>query len=124
MGSCGDCHSAALSEDGTVYAWGTYKDSKGYIGFSEGSKFRETPGVVEGLPKIAAISSGAHHTGAVTRDGRLFLWGDAEQGQIGRKVPVRLKKKGLRVHPVVFPRVSATSDGSGRARKRRGIEDK
>jgi regulator of chromosome condensation len=36
MISAGDNHTAALTRDGRVFTWGTYKDSNGYIGYAPG----------------------------------------------------------------------------------------
>ena len=107
MIDCGDCHTAALSSDGRVYTFGTYKDSNGYIGFNaSGVKKQLAPREVEGLYKIngpmTQISCGSHHTCAVSKSGLLLVWGDAEHGQLGQRVPSRLKKQGLRVHAVGF----------------------
>lgn len=104
---CGDCHTAALASDGRVYTWGTYKDSNGYIGYASGVKKQQFPKEVDGLYKrdgaMTQIACGAHHTCAIAKSSGLLLsWGDAEHGQIGQKVPVRLKKAGLRVHVVGF----------------------
>ena len=107
MIDCGDCHTAALSSDGRVYTFGTYKDSNGYIGFNvDGVKKQLEPREVDGLYKIngpmSQISCGSHHTCAVSKSGLLLVWGDAEHGQLGQRVPARLKKHGLRVHAVGF----------------------
>jgi alpha-tubulin suppressor-like RCC1 family protein len=37
--SAGDSHSAALTADGNVYAWGTFRDEAGVMGFSAQDKF-------------------------------------------------------------------------------------
>lgn len=107
MIDCGDCHTAALSSDGRVFTFGTYKDSNGYIGFNaEGVKKQMEPREVENLFKINGpmnqISCGSHHTCAVSTKGLLLVWGDAEHGQLGQRVPSRLKKHGLKVHLVGF----------------------
>ena len=34
----GDSHTAALTEKGAVYAWGTYRDATGVFGFAPGVK--------------------------------------------------------------------------------------
>ena len=104
---CGDCHTAALTNDGRVFTWGTYKDSNGYIGFDRtGLKKQAFPREVPSLFKhdgpMTQIACGSHHTCARSARGLLLSWGDAEHGQIGQKVPSRLKKEGLRVHTVGF----------------------
>eukprot|EP00939_MAST-03C_sp_MAST-3C-sp1_P000967 g967.t1 len=101
---CGDCHTAALTEDGRVYTWG---NSNGYIGYDKtGLKKQAFPKEVEGLFRndgpMTQIACGSHHTCARSAKGLLFSWGDAEHGQIGARVPSRLKKEGLRVHTVGF----------------------
>lgn len=40
MLSAGDSHTAALTVKGEVYAWGTFRDSSGVMGFADGSKIQ------------------------------------------------------------------------------------
>jgi regulator of chromosome condensation len=37
--SAGDSHSAALTCKGEVYAWGTFRDDAGVMGFSSSDRF-------------------------------------------------------------------------------------
>eukprot|EP00900_Chrysochromulina_parva_P021642 jgi/Chrpa1/4110/Chrysochromulina_OHIO_Genome00003228-RA len=106
--TAGDSHMAALTEDGQVYSWGTYKDSNGYIGYSpeairkpEGEGYpgelpwkAPTPTLVPNLPSIKALASGADHTLAISTDGySLFGWGCGEKGQLGRELAWEKKTK-------------------------------
>jgi alpha-tubulin suppressor-like RCC1 family protein len=39
------------------------------------------------------LVSGSDHTLALTKDGKVYGWGDAECGKIGRKIGDRLRDK-------------------------------
>lgn len=81
--SCGDSHSACLLEDGSVYAWGSFRDAHGSMGLTvEGKK--QSP--IQVLPEIIAvdIASGADHFVVLEQSGKVFTIGCGEQGQLGR----------------------------------------
>jgi alpha-tubulin suppressor-like RCC1 family protein len=40
---------------------------------------------------IQRVASGAHHTLALTKDGKIYGWGDPESGKIGRMLNTRNK---------------------------------
>ncbi len=68
-----DSHTLALAKDGSVYAWGS--NSSGELGQGKISEARPTPSKVNGLPKAIDVSAGINESGAVTSDGRVFVWG-------------------------------------------------
>jgi regulator of chromosome condensation len=81
--SCGDSHSACLLEDGSVYAWGSFRDAHGSMGLTtEGTK--QSP--VRVLDEISAvdIASGSDHFVVLANNGKVFTIGCGEQGQLGR----------------------------------------
>ena len=41
--------------------------------------------------QIKKVASGAHHTLLLTEDGKIYGWGDAESGKIGRMLNTRNK---------------------------------
>ncbi|EDO33245.1 predicted protein [Nematostella vectensis] len=85
MVSAGDSHTAALSDQGTVYAWGTYRDASGQIGLQpDGVKKKPAVILTSESDRIIKIASGNDHTAALTTSGNLFTLGCAEQGQLGR----------------------------------------
>ena len=43
--------------------------------------------------KVRKVASGAHHTLAMTSDGKVFAWGDPESGKLGRLLNTRNKDK-------------------------------
>ena len=45
----------------------------------------------KGKRTLVKITSGAHHTLALTSDGKVWAWGDAESGKIGRILRSRNK---------------------------------
>jgi regulator of chromosome condensation len=90
MISCGDSHTAALTREGAVWAWGTFRDSSGPIGLVvEGRLQKEPVAVLPGV-EVVRIASGSDHLVMLTRDGELYSMGNAEQGQLGRWAVVYL----------------------------------
>lgn len=120
--TCGDSISAALTAEGKIYTWGTFRDSKGVIGVKSQSRrieenhkvgrteeqhsdFHIIPTLLKDLShlRIKKISAGANHLLALTDDGEVYAWGCGEQGQLGRRVLERHKK--LALHPTrITPR--------------------
>ncbi len=76
--SLGDDHSAAITEDGSLYLWGD--NYYGQLGNGTG-KNSSTP--IKIMDNVAAVSLGAYHSAAITEDGSLYLWGYNAHGQLG-----------------------------------------
>lgn len=93
--SAGDSHSAALTENGIVYVWGTFRDNNGIIGLLEPLKPCTLPKKHLMAETVIKIASGNDHLVMVTRDGNLYTCGCAEQGQLGR-VPEHFSNRGGR----------------------------
>ncbi|KAL4446354.1 hypothetical protein ABPG77_003161 [Micractinium sp. CCAP 211/92] len=116
--SVGDSHTCALTETGAVWAWGTYRDASGVMGFGPHTRIQLTPTCVYDAKKadeqIVRIASGADHTAGVTAAGHLLTWGNGQQGQLGRvgeRMSDRVKMDTLLTpHPVPFKRVRGVSN--------------
>ncbi|XP_029308496.1 regulator of chromosome condensation [Cottoperca gobio] len=93
--SAGDSHTAALTEDGTVYMWGSFRDNNGVIGLLEPMKTCTVPVKVPMKEPVVKIASGNDHLALVTLEGNLYTSGTAEQGQLGR-VPEHFSNRGGR----------------------------
>ncbi|XP_026150239.1 regulator of chromosome condensation [Mastacembelus armatus] len=93
--SAGDSHTAALTQDGAVYIWGSFRDNNGVIGLLEPMKGSLVPVKVPITEAIVKIASGNDHLVLVTLDGNLYTSGCAEQGQLGR-VPEQFSNRGGR----------------------------
>lgn len=93
--SAGDSHTAALTEDGTVYIWGSFRDNNGVIGLLEPLKTSTVPVKIPMTEPVVKIASGNDHLALVTVNGNLYTSGTAEQGQLGR-VPERFANRGGR----------------------------
>ncbi|RKP19483.1 RCC1/BLIP-II [Rozella allomycis CSF55] len=89
--ACGDSISAALTADGKVFAWGTFRSSRGIFGFDEHTTIQKRATQVLGLKNqfVKYIASGANHLIALTSDGKMWSWGCTEQGQLGRRLVAR-----------------------------------
>ncbi|ENN70867.1 regulator of chromosome condensation [Dendroctonus ponderosae] len=81
--TAGDSHTAALLEDGRVFAWGTFRDSHGNMGLTINGNERFPYEIIHDQ-KILKIASGADHIVFLNSDGQVFTCGCAEQGQLGR----------------------------------------
>ncbi|XP_066587817.1 regulator of chromosome condensation-like isoform X2 [Prorops nasuta] len=82
--TAGDSHSAALLEDGRVFAWGSFRDSHGNMGLTIKGNER-SPVEITPNAKIVKIASGADHLVLLSENGHVYTCGCAEQGQLGRK---------------------------------------
>ncbi|XAR51621.1 hypothetical protein NMG60_11006300 [Bertholletia excelsa] len=83
--SCGEYHTAAISENGEVYSWGLGSMGQlGHCSLQYGDK-ELLPRRVVGLDGIFVkdIACGGIHTCAVTEKGALYAWGGGQAGQLG-----------------------------------------
>jgi len=95
---CGDCHTVAVTEAGSAYIWGSYKDKEGKI-FSDAVKKdpntirgkKLVPHRVEGVDNAVEIQAGANFNAARLEDGGILTWGLGETGELGRGPPLPTK---------------------------------
>ncbi|XP_007497077.2 secretion-regulating guanine nucleotide exchange factor [Monodelphis domestica] len=90
----GSCHSASLTDEGELYVWGSNKHGQ----LVSPATFLPKPQKIEAScfqnEKVAMVWSGWTHLVAQTETGKVFTWGRADYGQLGRKVEVDQKCKG------------------------------
>lgn len=110
--SGGGNHSVWLTTDGRVLTCGS--DRYGELGNGRHTTVHfATPQPVRGLPAadpVVAISAGSNATGALTRSGALYTWGDNAYGQTGTGSRARRLTTAHRV-PGVFFSVSFGGNG-------------
>uniref|UniRef100_A0A2C9JH32 RCC1-like domain-containing protein n=2 Tax=Biomphalaria glabrata TaxID=6526 RepID=A0A2C9JH32_BIOGL len=83
MVTAGDSHSAALTDDGRVYAWGNFRDANGKMGLTTNG-IEKTPIELIQEDVVIKMASGSDHLACLTDKGEIFTLGCAEQGQLGR----------------------------------------
>lgn len=79
--SAGRSHTCARLADGTARCWGA--NLAGQLGDGSFETRQLLPVLVSGLTNVAQVAAGGSHTCARLDDGRLFCWGDNDQGQVG-----------------------------------------
>ena len=86
--SAGDTHTACVTADGSLYAWGD--NECGQLGVGDDDD-RAVPTLVPTTMldgKLAAqVSAGCDHTVCLTMDGALYSWGGNRYGQLGQHDP-------------------------------------
>ncbi|KAI5459671.1 regulator of chromosome condensation 1/beta-lactamase-inhibitor protein II [Mariannaea sp. PMI_226] len=100
------CDSAtfALTEDGRVYGWGTFRSSDGILGFSEKTLIQHFPILLPDLKNIKALAAGSNHVLALDHKGNVSAWGCGQQNQLGRRIIERTKLTSLIPMGVGLPR--------------------
>jgi regulator of chromosome condensation len=114
--AAGDSCTFALTDEGQVYGWGTFRVSshfsplsisppltkvfssqgnEGVIGFSPTTEFQYRPTLIPGLKKVTKLAAGANHVLALCSNGAVFAWGAGEQHQLGRRIIQRSRLNGL-----------------------------
>ncbi|KAE9410016.1 RCC1/BLIP-II [Gymnopus androsaceus JB14] len=109
----GDSICAAVSDQGELRVWGSFRVNEGSLGFSSDLKHQfvpvsilndslsHRPGDAE---KVSDITAGVNHLLVLTTHGNIYTWGAGEQAQLGRKVLERRK-----IHGTVPEKVSLGS---------------
>ena len=99
MAACGGLHSAAVTQDGALFAWGD--GGRGALGLGDESR-RQSPGRVAFPPgddeatAVVCVAAGESHCVCCTETGAVYCWGDNTYGQgghgdcEGRLVPTRV----------------------------------
>lgn len=73
-------HALALSNDGSLWAWGA--NSNGQVGDGT-TTGRKSPILVSGISNIIRVSASDNHSVAVKADGTVWAWGGNHHGQLG-----------------------------------------
>lgn len=126
--TAGDTISAAISTDGELRVWGSFRvrlspsivypslrqlfqANEGSLGFSSGHKHQFLPVPIlelshkpDDTEKVSSIASGGNHLLVLTTHGNIYTWGAGEQSQLGRKVLERRK-----IHGTVPERITLGS---------------
>eukprot|EP00826_Nyctotherus_ovalis_P010657 TRINITY_DN12798_c0_g1_i1.p1 TRINITY_DN12798_c0_g1~~TRINITY_DN12798_c0_g1_i1.p1 ORF type:complete len:922 (+),score=221.87 TRINITY_DN12798_c0_g1_i1:94-2859(+) len=82
--SCGEEHSAFVTDVGTLYTMGSNADGRLGIG-DRAAKSASTPCLVEALSsfRVAEVACGMAHTVAVVDSGKAYSWGMGQYGALG-----------------------------------------
>ncbi|XP_065063407.1 probable E3 ubiquitin-protein ligase HERC4 [Rhopilema esculentum] len=86
--ACGEAFTIVLNADNQLYSFGS--NDKGQLGYrTQGKKFSERPRIIKALnpsksSKIVQVSCGGSHCLALLSNGKIFSWGNNENGQLGR----------------------------------------
>lgn len=114
-----DSSSFALTAEGRVYGWGTFRVSRllasarprvtnvnqsneGILGFAQGIDVQRTPYLLEKLVNITKLAAGENHVLALDSAGKVFAWGSGQQSQLGRRIVERTKENGLMPAPLAL----------------------
>lgn len=79
--SVGEEHSAAITEDGSLYMWGD--NQYGQVGNGKSGEGEIQTEPVKIMDNVQYVSLGMLFSAAITKDGSLFMWGENGSGQLG-----------------------------------------
>ena len=77
----GGGHTCALEKSGQVRCWGSNKWLQ--TGDPKAGFITSKPVKVAGLPKLKSMSAGFRHNCGLTKDGRVFCWGENSSDELG-----------------------------------------
>ncbi|KAK9348932.1 regulator of chromosome condensation 1/beta-lactamase-inhibitor protein II [Lipomyces starkeyi] len=103
--------SLALTSEGRLWTWGTFRCNEGVLGFSDKVEFQVTPVQIPIPYPVGQIVAGKDHVLALTTNGKVFAWGNGQQFQLGRRVVERARMQSL--HPREFGIKNIKFIGSG-----------
>ncbi|PAA47454.1 hypothetical protein BOX15_Mlig006384g4 [Macrostomum lignano] len=81
--SAGSYHCACVLTDGRLYAWGETERGKLGIRNAEDQEFLFSPQPVPVPGRVQMVSCGLEHTLVLTENGRVYVCGSGESGQLG-----------------------------------------
>ncbi|XP_066971514.1 regulator of chromosome condensation [Macrobrachium rosenbergii] len=82
--TAGDCCTAAVTDDGRLFAWGCFRDNSGPLGFIEEGNIQKTPRQILSDIPVTRIAAGNNHLAILTYNGQIYTCGCGESGQLGR----------------------------------------
>lgn len=88
--SAGGSVSAAVSETGNLYVWGTFRDRHGVLGLTPECRISQKPLCV--LGDVARVSCGKNFVAAVTRKGDLVTFGAGDNNELGYRASTRMRR--------------------------------
>ncbi|KAH9411545.1 hypothetical protein HK407_04g06470 [Ordospora pajunii] len=91
---CGVSISVALTENGHVYIWGTFRTSNGVFGLTPSKKISFKP-VRVALKNIKSVYAGHGFVAAIDSKGIVFTFGSNQFGVLGRRTSERNKVRAL-----------------------------
>lgn len=107
--------SAALFENGDVYAWGTFRCNEGILGFYKDQiEIQKTPWKVPVFSKNAKIvqmAAGKDHILFLDENGVVYAWGNGQQYQLGRKIIERSRLRTLDPRPFGLDNIKFIASG-------------
>ncbi|CAN0903652.1 RCC1 domain-containing protein RUG3, mitochondrial [Linum grandiflorum] len=117
--ACGGYHSLALTDEGKVLSWGF--GGHGQLGHSSSMENQKIPVVIDALAnqKVVYIACGGSTSAAITEEGKLYMWGNNRDFQLGvaglpevQPLPVEVKflmeDDGLGPHKLLSVSVGAS----------------
>ncbi|OJJ95824.1 hypothetical protein ASPACDRAFT_81581 [Aspergillus aculeatus ATCC 16872] len=102
--AAGDSSSFALTDEGQVYGWGTFRSNDGILGFDPNNKVQATPTHIPSLKKIRHMVCGDNHVLALNEKGAVSSWGSGQQNQLGRRIIERNRLNGLQPREFGLPK--------------------
>lgn len=84
IGATDNC-SVAITEEGRVWAWGTFIDD-GNKAFSPGTKYQREPTQLPSPRNIVTVAAGRDHLLFVNTNGQVYAWGVGSSSQLGVRV--------------------------------------
>lgn len=100
--AAGDSCSFALTTEGAVYGWGTFRKNEGILGFERGNHTAKFPVYIDSVTKVTQIVCGTNHVYVLNKDKHVFAWGNGQQNQLGRRVTERTLTESLQPNRVGF----------------------
>ncbi|KAI9826156.1 MAG: hypothetical protein M1832_000605 [Thelocarpon impressellum] len=93
--AAGDSSTFAVTADGSVYGWGTFRNNEGILGFTKDVSVQTRPMLMPELKKIRSMTMGSNHALALDDKGNVWAWGSGQQNQLGRRIIERTRTNGL-----------------------------
>ena len=100
--AAGDSCSFALTTEGAVYGWGTFRKNEGILGFEKYIRTAHFPMYIDGVTKVTQIACGTNHVLALDKSQHVYAWGNGQQNQLGRRVTERTLIESLQPNRVGF----------------------
>jgi regulator of chromosome condensation len=102
--ACTDSATFALTTEGDVYGWGTFRSNEGIFGFDPTTLIQLRPKLIKGLSKVTQLATGANHVLALQSNGAVYGWGSGQQNQLGRRILERRATNSLVPMPIGLPK--------------------